>query len=152
MMPRVAPPAPNIKMFAPSRLHAEIDAQVSQQSDAVRVVAVYFAATKRNRIDGTGGAGAFAHLIDELCHLALVRYRDVQAFAARALKLTHCRLKFFGRYLQQLVLHVLARLQGEQAVDNGRATVRHRVSHDAVSIDGRCCFCHSLSQRAAAIE
>jgi len=60
----------------------------------------------------------FAHLIDEFCHLTLVRHRDVQAFTARALKLAHSRLEFFGRYLQQFVLHVLPRLQGEQAMDD----------------------------------
>ena len=64
-----------------------------------------------------------------------MRNRNIEAFAARALKLPHRGFKIFRGHLQQLVLNTFVRLQGEQSVNNGRTAVRNRVSHDTVSIN-----------------
>ena len=98
-----------------------------------------------------GTIGDRDYSLDEIEHRTLVRHRDVKAFAARALELAHRGLEFLGRYLQQFVLHLLACLQREQSMDDGRSAVGHGIPDNAVAIDRYRRLDHSLSQRAAAI-
>ncbi len=58
-------------------------------------------------------------MVHEASDGGLVRHGDVEALAARALKLADCLLQLVGGDLQQLVLHLLAGLQGEETVDHG---------------------------------
>jgi hypothetical protein len=58
-------------------------------------------------VDGTGDVGPVAHGVCQRGDLGLVRYRNVEAFAAGALELQDGRFELYRRHLKQLVLHVL---------------------------------------------
>ena len=65
-----------------------------------------------------------------------MRDRDVQAFAAGALKLADRGLQILRRNLEQLVLHMLPGLQGEQPMYDRRTAVRDGIAHHAITIYG----------------
>ncbi len=140
-------------------LQPEIDHEVAQQADAVRVVAVDFVVAKRQRIHGAGRAGALAEVVHEPEDGALVGNGDIEAFAARALKLANGLLEFVGRNTQQLVLQFLPGLLREQPVDDGRTAVCYRIAHDTIAVNGHRVrypgwlssrqYTYSTSQRAA---
>ncbi len=109
-MPRVAPPAPRIRMFAPLDGVPQVDNKVPQKADAIRVVATNFALDKGQGIDRAGGVRAFAKMIAELHDFALVRHGNVEALAAGALKLADGGFQLVRRNLQKFVLEFLAGL------------------------------------------
>ena len=53
---------------------------------------------KRQRVHGAGRTGTLAEVINKAEHGAFVGNRDIQPFAARALKLAHRFLEFLGRH------------------------------------------------------
>ena len=65
----------------------------------------------------------------------LVRQGNVQPFAARVPELPDGGIQQIRWHLQRFVLDVLAGLQGEQAVNDRRAAVGYRVSHDTISLN-----------------
>jgi len=117
-MPRVAPPAccaastedQNVRIL---NSNAEIHSEVTQQADTVGIVAIDLATFEGQGINRAGRGRTFARLINELGYFGFVRNRNIEALAARTLKLAYRSFELLWRNLQKFVLNILSGLQGE---------------------------------------
>src|SRR5262249_3815348 len=114
----------------------EILLEVSQEPDAVGVVALQPASGQLDRVDRLGVEGVTAMAIDDVPCFALERQRDVQASAAFMVieELADRCFESIERGKQSVVGDVLARSARERAMDVGRKAVADRVADHRVLI------------------
>jgi hypothetical protein len=86
------------------------------------------------RVHRAGPVGAFGQGVRDVGRRFLVWYGHIQSPSAAAEELEYLHAEIVGRDVVQTVDHVLRRLLGEQAVDEGRPAVIDRMTDHTVLI------------------